>query len=182
MSGEARGARTLIAACDEAGCIGRDGDLPWRLPGELKRFKAATMGKALVVGRTTWESIGRALPGREMIVVTRQRSYVAPGAYVAPTLEHALAHADELGLGEVMIGGGGTIYEQTLHAADRLLLTIVHTRVAGGDAYFPRVDLDAWRVHAAEPVEAAPFAYTVYDLRRAAEVGVGRVPRSFCRG
>ena len=171
---------TLIAACDEAGCIGRGGDLPWRLPGELRRFKAATMGKPLIVGRTTWESIGRPLPGRDMIVVTRQAGYRAEGVAVVDSIDAAFARAGDAG--EVMIGGGGTIYAQTLARADRLLLTVVHTLVEGGDAFFPRFDLADWRVHAAEPVEEGTVPYTVYDLRTAVGGSEARVPVPLRRG
>lgn len=174
---------TLIAACTENGVIGRDGDMPWHLPGELRAFKEATMGKPLVVGRTTWESIGRPLPGRRMIVVTRQADYSATGVEVVHGIEEALALVTTEP--EVMIGGGATLYEALLDRAERLLLTVIHTTLEG-DTYLPQIDGDAWRVHAATPVpadERSPLDYTRFDLRRAGADGpAGPVPGFLRRG
>lgn len=132
----------LIAAMDRQGVIGANGGMPWRLRDDLRRFKALTMGKPLIMGRKTHESIGRALPGRKNIVITRQRDYQAPGCVVAHDLEAALAACPRPG--EVMVMGGGAVYEQLLPRAARLYLTQVDAEVAG-DAWFPRFERGAWR-------------------------------------
>ncbi|MDX1687598.1 MAG: dihydrofolate reductase, partial [Candidatus Promineifilaceae bacterium] len=108
---------SLIAALDRNGVIGDDGRIPWRLPADLKYFKRVTMGKPLIMGRKTYESIGRPLPGRQNIVLTRQRDYRAPGCTVVHSLEEALAAAGDAE--EVMVAGGGSVYRQFLPRADR---------------------------------------------------------------
>jgi dihydrofolate reductase len=130
---------TLVAAVASNGVIGRSGDLAVRIPEDLRRFKALTMGHTLVMGRKTWDSIGRALPGRRTIVVTRQPDWSAPGADVAPSVRAAL----ELASGEVFVVGGGEIYDQTLDVADRLELTEIDA-APDGDTYFPAFDRAAW--------------------------------------
>ncbi len=127
---------SLIVAMEQSGGIGKQGQIPWRLPDDLKLFKQITMGHHLVVGRVTYESIGRALPGRHMLVVTRQPDYPAPGCVVVHSLEEALAVARHAGEEEVFIGGGAQIYQQALPLALRLYLTRVHAKVAS-DAFFP---------------------------------------------
>ena len=173
---------TLIAACTENGVIGRDGDMPWHLPGELRTFKQATMGRPLVIGRTTWESIGRPLPGRRMVVVTRQADYAAEGVEIVHSIDDALALVRDAP--EVMIGGGATLYQATIAHADRLLLTVIHTTL-DGDTWFPDVAADSWAVHRAEPVEPDdqnPLAYTRFDLRRRPPGGIGGpLPNPFRR-
>jgi dihydrofolate reductase len=173
---------TLIVACSENGVIGRDGGMPWHLPAELARFKAATMGKPLLMGRKTYTSIGRPLPGRRMIVITRDPGFSAPGVEAAHSIEEALARVSDVE--EVMIGGGASLYEALIARADRLLLTVVHATI-DGDTRFPAFALDAWRVHAALPCDADArnaFAYTQYDLRRAGAGAEGPVPRALRRG
>jgi dihydrofolate reductase len=130
---------TLVAAVASNGVIGRSGDLAVRIPADLRRFKALTMGHTLVMGRKTWDSIGRALPGRRTIVITRQRDWSAEGADVASSV------ADALGLarGEVFVVGGGEIYDQTLALADALELTEV-AAAPEGDTFFPPVDRTTW--------------------------------------
>ncbi|HEY5150661.1 MAG TPA: dihydrofolate reductase, partial [Mycobacterium sp.] len=112
---------TLVAAVARNGVIGADGGLPWHLPDDLRRFKALTMGHTMIMGRRTFESIGRALPGRVSIVVTRDAGWTAPGVTVAHSVEEALALAgpDAAADAEVMVVGGGEIYRQTLELADR---------------------------------------------------------------
>lgn len=122
--------------------IGLDGRMPWHLPGELKHFKEATMGKPIVMGRKTWESIGRALPGRQNIIVTRNQSFSAEGCDVAASLEEAL----EIACGdEVMIIGGGQLYQQALPMACRILLTVVELEPEA-DTWFPDWDQSSWQV------------------------------------
>lgn len=132
---------TLIAAMARNRAIGFDGGMPWHLPAELKHFKASTMGKPIVMGRKTWESIGRALPGRQNIVVTRKRAYQAEGCTVVPSFDQAM----EAAVGEeVMIIGGGQLYRQALPLADRMILTLVDCEPEA-DTWFPEWNKDEWR-------------------------------------
>lgn len=148
----------LVAALARNRVIGADGGIPWDLPGELRRFKELTTGHALVMGRATHESIGRALPGRRSIVLTRDRSWSADGVEVAHDLDEALALA---GPGDVMIGGGAHLYEQTLPSADRLELTHVDLE-PDGDTFFPAIG-DEWTPTWRE----AHDSYTYVTYRRA---------------
>jgi dihydrofolate reductase len=138
---------TLLAAVARNGVIGREGDLAVRVPADLRRFKALTMGHTLVMGRKTWDSIGRALPGRRTIVITRQDGWSAEGADVTSTVDEALAMA---GPAEVFVVGGGQIYAETLHRADVLELTEIDEAPAG-DTYFPDIDPAMWVEVAREP-------------------------------
>jgi dihydrofolate reductase len=132
---------TLIAAMARNRAIGFDGGMPWHLPAELKHFKASTMGKPIVMGRKTWQSIGRALPGRQNIVVTRKRAYQAEGCTVVPSFDQAM----EAAVGEeAMIIGGGQLYRQALPLADRMLLTLVDCEPEA-DTWFPEWNKDEWR-------------------------------------
>jgi dihydrofolate reductase len=131
---------------DEERGIGKNGQVPWRLSADLRRFKALTMGHHLILGRKTWESIGQSLPGRKMVIVTRNPEYRpqnCPECVVAPSLQAALELARQAGESEAFIGGGGEIYAQALPLADRIYLTTVHTR-AGCDVFFPVFDPAGW--------------------------------------
>jgi len=156
---------TIIAAmaCNRA--IGLNGELPWHLPGELKHFKETTMGKPIVMGRKTWESIGRALPGRQNIVVTRNPSFQAAGCDVAGSLDEAIRIA---GGEEVMIIGGGQLYAQAIPVADRMVLTLVECDQRA-DTWFPPWNEEDWRQFSAR-FECAddrnPYSYRVIDLAR----------------
>ncbi len=137
-----------IVAMGRNRVIGRDGDLPWRLSDDLKSFKSITSGKPLIIGRKTWESFPRRpLPGRENIVLSRDGTYVAPGARVysslAPALNVAIAIAEKQGMDEVFIAGGGTVYERAMAQIDRLYLTRVDA-APDGDAIFPEMDIAQW--------------------------------------
>ena len=137
---------TLVVAIAENGVIGRDGGLPWRLPTDLQRFKATTMGKPIVMGRKTWESFPRhPLPGRHNIVITRDVGYEAAGADVVLSLAEALALAGSGRPEQICIIGGGEIYAQALPMADRLDVTHVLTEVEG-DTHFPPIDPKIWRI------------------------------------
>lgn len=133
----------LVVAVASNGVIGRDGDLPWRLPSDLKRFKQLTLGKPVVMGRRTWDSIGRPLPGRPNIVITRDPAFSAPGAQVVASLDDALAaarrEAETLGVDEICVIGGGQIYAQVFDRADILHVTHVDADVEG-DTRFPDID------------------------------------------
>ncbi|MEX2034263.1 MAG: dihydrofolate reductase, partial [Xanthobacteraceae bacterium] len=141
----------LIAAVADNGVIGRDNAMPWRLGSDLKRFKALTMGKPVLMGRKTLLSIGKPLPGRTNIVVSRNESFAAPGVLVAGDLAAALsaARGDALrrGADEIAVIGGTDIFAQCMPLADRLEITHVHARPEG-DTYFPPIDESRWRVAA----------------------------------
>jgi dihydrofolate reductase len=136
---------SLIVALDEAGCIGRQGDIPWRLRTDLQRFKMLTMGHHLIVGRKTYESIGHPLPGRDMIVITRDPEYKASGCIVTGSLEQALALARDRGEQEVFVIGGAQIYALVLPVTDKIYLTRVHAQVPC-DTYFPPIDMRDWKI------------------------------------
>ena len=165
---------SLIVAMAAGRVIGRDGDLPWRIPGDLKPFKATTLGKPVVMGRKTWESLGQALPDRANIIVTRNPFYCVAGAYVTGSVEAALELAarfiegmDGDGSDEVMIIGGAEIYAQTLGRADRLYLTEVHLEVEG-DAFFPEFDEAQWTEQSRHdvPPEGETPGYSIRVLER----------------
>lgn len=162
----------LIWAMAQNRVIGRDNQLPWYLPEDLKYFKRITTGKPVIMGRKTHESIGRPLPNRTNIVVTRDRDYAAPGVKVVHSIEAAidLARADTeiSGVEEVIVMGGAEIYAQALPWADRLYVTLVHAEV-DGDATFPEIDLGAYREIAREdhPAEGPnPYDYSFLVLER----------------
>jgi dihydrofolate reductase len=146
---------SLIVAVADNGVIGRAGTLPWHLPADLARFKRLTTGHHLVVGRRTWESIGRPLPGRRMIVVTRapERLDLPDGVVALRTLAEALASARSAGEDEAFVGGGAALYAEALPLADRLYLTRVHANVEG-DAFFPGFDLADWCETSREEIAA----------------------------
>lgn len=132
---------SLVLAMDRARAIGKDGQLPWRLPDDLKHFKARTIGKPVLMGRKTFDSIGRPLPERRNIVLTRDTTFSAPGIEVVHTLEQALDGLE----GDVAVIGGGEICAMTLPIAHQLELTFVNTLVEGADAFFPEWNPDQWR-------------------------------------
>src|SRR5690606_28855184 len=147
----------LIAALAENRVIGRDNQLPWHLPADLKHFKARTLGKPIIMGRKTWDSLGRPLPGRLNLVVSRQAGLQLEGAEVLPNLDAAVARAQEWaraqGVDELMLIGGAQLYEQALERAERLYLTRVALQPEG-DAWFPAFDEAAWRCSESEAHEA----------------------------
>ncbi|MGA8260582.1 MAG: type 3 dihydrofolate reductase [Arenicellales bacterium] len=140
---------SLVVAMDENRLIGAGNALPWHLPADLKHFKKTTMGHPIVMGRCTWESIGRALPGRTNIVVSRRPGYRAEGAVVVNSIEAAreaarASAAKPAGdLGELMVIGGAVIFEQCLAEATRIYLTEIHAAFEG-DTYFPELSQDEW--------------------------------------
>ncbi len=132
----------LVAAVADNGVIGADGGIPWRIPGEQAHFKAVTMGHTLVMGRATYDSIGRPLPGRTTIVLTRDEGWAVDGVVVVRSMGEALQRADALP-GDVMVAGGAQVYAEALPHADEQLLTEVHT-TPDGDTRYPPFDRDAW--------------------------------------
>ena len=156
---------SIIVAMARNRVIGANHAIPWHLPAELKMFKAITMGHHIIMGRTTWESIGRLLPGRTTVIVTRQRDYCVPGAVTADSLDAALAACrnDD----EVFVIGGAQLYAAALPRADRIYLTQVDADI-DGDTLMPQFDLAQWREHSAQAFSADasnPYDYrlTVYD-------------------
>jgi len=135
---------SLLVAMDEARGIGKAGKLPWRLSSDLKRFRELTMGHHIIVGRKTFDSIGKALPGRNMIIVTRDEGLKPDGCMTARSVEAAIALARERGETEVLVCGGAEIYARALGAAHRIYLTQVHANV-DADTFFPEFDASAWR-------------------------------------
>ncbi|PDT08060.1 dihydrofolate reductase [Rhizobium sp. M1] len=167
--------RTIIAAVARNGTIGRDGDMPWRLSSDLKRFKALTLGKPVVMGRKTYDSIGKPLPGRPNVVISRQAAIDDPAISMAHSLPEAMDAAERLALetaaDEICIIGGGQIYAQAINLADRLCITHVEADL-DGDASFPEIDPNLWQAGETIAVPAGerdsyPTRYVVYDRRRA---------------
>ena len=159
---------SIVVAMARNRVIGRDNDLPWRLPEDLKRFKALTMGKPMVMGRKTFESIGRPLPGRTTIVVSRQAGLQIPGCVVADSIDAAIRAAD--GAPEIMLVGGAQLYSEALPRVTRIYLTRIHADVEG-DTLFPLLDPAEWREtsvgnHAAD--ERHAYAFTYVNLERVA--------------
>ena len=154
----------LVAAHARNGVIGRDGDMPWRLPSDLKHFKAATLGTPVIMGRKTWLSIGRPLPGRANIVVSRS-GFSAEGVETVASLEAALELARDRaqpdGAEQVSIIGGGQIYAQAIGLADELLLTEVDADIEG-DTVFPEIDSTVWqKLSLSEPVKSEKDSHSV---------------------
>ena len=133
---------SIVVAMDSNGVIGKDNELPWHLPADLQHFKKTTMGKPILMGRKTWESIGRPLPGRTNIVITRDSDYQADGCIVVSSIDAAMAAAGEQD--EVMVIGGAEFYRQVLPRADTLYLTRIHASF-DGDTVFPGLHAADWR-------------------------------------
>ena len=162
----------LVAAVARNGAIGVKGGLPWRLPSDLKHLRETTWGRPMVMGRKTFDSIGKPLPGRETIVVTRDQTFARDGVHVARSIEDALAlgelRAQAMGVDEIMVIGGGELYRATLDRADRIVLSEVDL-APEGDAFFPEIDMTRWReVSRKTPPrgEKDEAAFTVRTLER----------------
>ncbi len=164
----------LIAAVARNGVIGQDGGMPWYIPSDFAHFKRTTMGKPIVMGRKQFESVGKPLPGRTNIVVTRQKGYQPDGVLVFDDLDAALDHARSIakadGADEVMVVGGGEIYVQAMMIADRLYISHVELS-PDGDVMFPLIDPEQWEKCEEWPVEAserdaARYSINVYQRRR----------------
>jgi dihydrofolate reductase len=159
---------SIIAALSTNGVIGRDNGIPWRQSTDLKRLKSLTMGHHLIMGRKTFDSVGRALPGRINVVITRRRDFAAEDVTVVSTLEDAIRIAAEGGDEEPFIAGGAEIFAMAIHRADRMYLTRVHADVEG-DTVFPEFDdVSEWNLTDAEHFEADekneyPFSFLTYD-------------------
>ena len=160
---------SLIVAVSENGVIGRDGGLPWRLSADLKHFKKTTMGHHLIIGRRTWDEVGKPLPGRTMVVVTRSRRFSPEGVHVAHSLEEALdiARDDD----EPFIGGGAHIYRMALEndLVNRIYITRVRAKVEG-DTFFPDIHVDDWELvseerHEADEKNEYSYSFLIYERR-----------------
>jgi dihydrofolate reductase len=163
---------SLIVAMAQNGVIGRANALPWqRLPEDLKRFRAFTLGKSVLMGRKTFESIGRPLPGRANLVLTRDRAWSAPGVVVVHSVEEALSQAADSN--ELVVIGGAEIYRLVLPFARRMYLTHVHADLPG-DTFFPDFDATQWddvdcRLHPADDAHAYPVTFVTLERRNAPE-------------
>ena len=164
----------IVAAVAKNGVIGIAGGLPWRVKADMKKFRATTIGKSLVMGRKTFQSISRVLDGRDVIVVTRQKDFSPPGVFVAESLEAAIMHAQKLAAGraaeEICIGGGGEIYREAMPIADRLHITHVAAEPAG-DTRFPAISPSEWTEISREPLppsenDTAAAEHVIYARRR----------------
>lgn len=163
----------LIAAVAENDVIGNGPDIPWRLPSDFAHFKRTTLGKPLVMGRKTFESIGKPLPGRTNIIVTRQKGYQPDGVIVIDSLEAAISHgktiAEADGVDAVMVAGGADIYRQAMDVADKLYISHV-ALTPEGDAHFPAIDPQIWQMATEMPVmpsenDSATYKIAVYTRR-----------------
>lgn len=157
---------SLVAAVSKNNVIGNKGKLPWHLPADMHHFRELTMGKPVIMGRKTFESIGKPLEGRESIVMTSDPNYQAEGRVVVHSIEEALKAAE--GNEEVVIIGGGKIYEEFLPQADRIYLTEIHQDFEG-DTYFPEFDQNEWQETSRQDFEADEknqFAYSFLTLER----------------
>lgn len=159
---------SIIVAMDENNGIAKDGQMPWHISTDLRRFKALTLGHHVIMGRKTYVSIGKPLPGRVNIVVTRQEGLLIPGCLLASSLKKALALAEQGGETEAFVIGGGQIYAQALPLAQRIYLSRVHTWV-DADVFFPALAADEWQESGAAFFPAGgrdEFAHTFYTLTR----------------
>lgn len=161
---------SIIVAVSENGVIGKDNQLIWRLPNDLKRFKALTLGHPMIMGRKTFESIGKPLPGRTSIVITRNQDFKADGILVVHSLEEALTEARKIEQQEVFIIGGGELYKQALPTADKLYITEVET-VTNGDTFFEISNPEQWEeiertVHQADDRHIFSFNFVNYSKKR----------------
>jgi dihydrofolate reductase len=160
---------SLIVAMDERGGIGKDNRLPWRLSTDLKRFRELTMGHHIVMGRKTFESIGRALPGRHTVIITRNLALEVEDCLIARSLDEAVQMAERRAETEVFICGGAAIFAQSIERADRLYLTEVHA-VVDADTFFPDWDRSRWReaesvYHAADEKNEHPTTFKLLEKR-----------------
>lgn len=157
---------SLIVAMDDNRLIGSNNGLPWQLPADLAFFKRTTMGKPIVMGRKTFVSIGRPLPGRRNIVITRDSSFSAQGCEIVNGIQQALSLCSDME--EIMLIGGASLYQQTIDQATRLYITRIHHSFEG-DTWFPEFDLNDWKQvnredHEADP--SNPYAYSFLDFVR----------------
>ena len=158
---------SAIAAMAENRTIGNKNQLPWHLPEDLKHFKSITSGHAVLMGRRTYDSIGRPLPNRTNIILTRDINFVAPDCVIASSIDEALSTAKDLGTDEIFVIGGAMIYRQLLPIINKLYLTIVHHKFLG-DAHFPEINENEWReisreTHDSDASNAYAYSFIVLE-------------------
>lgn len=154
---------SLIAAMAENRVIGKGGKMPWHIPSDLRRFRRITMGHPVILGRLTYESIGRPFDGRANIIISSRRDYRVPGAVVVPTLRDALAAC--AGAAEVFVCGGEAVFREAMPLADRIYLTVVH-REYDGDAFFPEIPKDFVETGREEEQGEPPSSFVIYERAR----------------
>jgi dihydrofolate reductase len=158
---------SMVVAMSQNRVIGKNNQLPWHLPADLKHFKHLTMGHPIIMGRKTYESIGKPLPGRDNIILTRDASFEAPGCIVVTSINEALESADLEDLKEIFIIGGTQIYQALLPRVERIYLTLVHHHF-DGDAFFPELDKKIWLEkicvnHLADEANPYPYSFLIYE-------------------
>lgn len=161
---------SIIVAASENNVIGINNHLPWHLPVDMKYFKDITMGKPIVMGRKSFEELGRVLPGRPNIMITRQQDYKAEGLHIVPSLEAGIEKAKTFGTEEIFITGGGEIFKMALPIVDRVYLTRVHAEVTG-DTYFPEFDPKGWKLvknerHEKDEKHAYALTFQVWEREK----------------
>lgn len=162
---------SLIVAASENNAIGRNGDLLWTLPNDMKFFKNTTWGMVVVMGRKTFESLGKPLAGRVNIVITRNTGWKAEGAKVVSDLDAAMKEAEATNCKEIFVIGGGEIYRQSMAIADRIYMTKVHETFNDADTYFPVIDQSEWELKSnydfsADEKHAYPYSFQVWDKKQ----------------
>ncbi len=180
MAADKKPAITIIAALDRNGVIGVNGNMPWRIPSDFAHFKRSTMGKAMIMGRKQFETVGKPLPGRTNIVVSRQQGYQPDGVIVINDFEAAIDHARKIaladGVDEIMIIGGGEVYEMAIKIADNMIISHVELEVENSSTddviKFPDIDLNKWQIVRELPVlpderDQAAYSIKVYLNRNA---------------
>ncbi len=160
---------SAIVAVAKNNVMGKDNDIPWYLPADLKYFKATTLNRHIIMGRKTFQSIGRPLPKRTNIVITRQPFFIASGCLTSHSVEHALSLAHDNGEEEAFIIGGGQIYEMSMPYWDRLYLTEVDLEI-DGDVFFPKINFDEWNLkvndlHEADEKNEHPYTFKIYEKK-----------------
>ncbi len=155
---------SMIVAASENGVIGKDGDMPWRLSADLKNFKAITLGHTIIMGRKTWDSIQRLLPGRQTVIVTRQKDFKVDGAIVVGNLEEALAATEDE---SPFVVGGAEIYRLALPHVTKIYLTRVHAEI-DGDTWMPEVDFSKWNKlesvsHSSDEKNSHDYSFEIYE-------------------
>jgi dihydrofolate reductase len=153
---------SLIAAVAENRVIGHKNSIPWNIPSDQKRFREITMGHPIILGRKTYEIIGRPLPGRKNIVLTRNRNYPAEGIIVAHDIQSAFAAGGDVD--EVFICGGGMVFQEFISLADRVYLTLIHRKYEG-DVFFPEIPLDFVEVGKEEIADTPPYSFVIYERK-----------------
>ncbi len=163
---------SLVAAASDNNVIGKDNWMPWDLPAELAHFRAYTRGKTVIMGRKTYDSVGRPMPNRHNIIVSRNTNLVIPGVDVVSSIEFALDLAKKDPVEEICVIGGEQVYRSAMLYANRIVLSRIHTVIEGGEAFFPDVDWSQWteisrEEHPADPENALPYTMLVYERKAA---------------